>query len=229
MENQKIVVPASVAKFGKTLLGGFNVDYPCPRCRQPLTTKNEAVLSGDHCPHCKTSFVFDAPIRQAVSQFLAEKQIAEQKKQVQEAEKQAAREAAREAKRQAAARQEAEAAEQRALEGARELEQEQESRRSQEAMRRVRARDVGDAVGCLNVILFVGGAAVAFSLLASVLLLVNANALNNGGAIGSNLFVVSVAGAVSLALTYVLFRILGAIHTTLVLILDRLDLESDRN
>ncbi len=82
MENEKLVVPASGAKFGKTLLGGgFRVAYPCPRCKRELETENEAVAGSDKCPHCGASFVFDDIIKEKFLALAAEKRAREASKQ----------------------------------------------------------------------------------------------------------------------------------------------------
>jgi hypothetical protein len=86
------VVRASRAKFGKTLLGGFQVIYLCPKCKQELTTKNNAVMAGDTCPHCNAAFVFDEQIKQAFAALLAEKVSREESKRAEQAEKERIRE-----------------------------------------------------------------------------------------------------------------------------------------
>lgn len=217
MGHETPVVKASSAKFGKTLLGGFRVDYKCPRCKQDLTTKDDAAVKGDQCPHCSTSFAFDEEIQRAYSVFFSEKQSIEQKRQAQ----QAAADAAREEKQREKARLEAEAAERRRSEAAAERARWAQSQQDEFEKAKQSARDISAASGCFTVILVLGIAGVAVTMLAAFAAFANSNA-----EVGGSLFVVGVAGVVSLALTYVLFRILEAIHAVLVMILDRLNSSS---
>ena len=216
MENEKLVVPASGAKFGKTLLGGFRVAYPCPRCKRELETENDAVAGWDKCPHCGAFFVFDERIKGAFLALAAEKRAREASKQAEADEArliQAARADTREANRKKAERL-AKESEDRA---AREYnDMEQKERLLIKEKHEKDARSIDDARGCLQVILFLGGLSVAI-MFACVFVLVD----KNNGLAGA-LLAAGFSTAVSLVLVYVFFRILAAIHAVLVMLLDKL-------
>lgn len=218
MANDTFVVRPSIAKYGKTLLGGFHVDYSCPRCRHALTTTDDAVVQGDYCPHCKLRIEFDEHIKKAAEPILVAKQARDQRRQAERAEKERAKEEAKKEK----ARLEREAAKQFAQENEQYrsaiTQQEQAERRSRERATRANARDISDATALLAVVLSLGGFGAVISLMMGF-------ALSSGG----DLFVVGLAVAVSLAVTYGVVRILTAIHTVLVMILERLDSSSDRH
>jgi len=216
LENEKLVVPASGAKFGKTLLGGFRVAYPCPRCKRELETENESVAGSDKCPHCGASFVFDDIIKKAFLGLAAEKRAREASKQAEADEArliQAARADTREANRKKAERL-AKESEDRA---AREYnDMAQKERLLIKEKHEKDARSIDDARGCLQVILFLGGLSVAI-MFACVFVLVD----KNNGLAGA-LLAAGFSTAVSLVLVYVFFRILAAIHAVLVMLLDKL-------
>lgn len=229
MANDTFVVRASIAKYGKTLLGGYHVDYSCPRCRHALTTTDEAVVQGDYCPHCKLRIEFDEHIKKAAEPILVAKQARDQRRQAERAEKERAKEEAKKEK----ARLEREAAKQYAQENEQYrsaiTQQEQAERRSRERATRANARDISDATALLAVVLSLGGFGAVISLMMSFALLGSANSLNDNASSGGDLFVVGLAVAVSLAVTYGVVRILTAIHTVLVMILERLDSRSDHH
>jgi uncharacterized Zn finger protein (UPF0148 family) len=227
MASDKLVVPASRAKFGKTLLGGFQVVYPCPRCGQELTTKNEAVATGDNCPICQATFVFDEPIREAFVALVREKKEREQRKLAAETEK----EKLREARKQEQVRAAAEAADKFRLQ--REMQrslEDQHARQSSRSRKQIIERDalnIEEARGCLMVIFGLAGAATAVLLFGAFALFANSQRYDDKSA-ATTLLVVGISAAVSLTLVYVFFRILGAIHGVLVMILERLESSSDR-
>ena len=213
MENEKLVVPASIAKFGKTLLGGgFRVVYPCPRCKRELETENDAVEGSDKCPHCGASFVFDDIIKEAFLAQAAEKRAREASKQA-EAE---ARADTREANRIKAERLAKEAERLRIESEIRAEDMAQKERLSIKQNHEKEARSIDDARGCLQVILFLGGLSVAI-MFVGVFVLVD----KDNGLAGA-LLAAGFSTAVSLALVYVFFRILAAIHAVLVMLLDKL-------
>jgi len=214
LENEKLVVPASGAKFGKTLLGGgFRVAYPCPRCKRELETENDAVAGSDKCPHCGASFVFDDIIKEKFLALAAEKRAREASKQA-EAE---ARADTREANRKKA---------ERLAKEAERLWIESEVRRQPRDIlgrllikekHETDARSIDGARGWLQVILFLGVLSVAIMFVGAFR---EFGAGMDGGA--GALLAAGFSTAVLLALVYVFFRILAAIHAVLVMLLDKL-------
>ena len=214
MENEKLVVPASIAKFGKTLLGGgFRVVYPCPRCKRELETENDAVEGSDKCPHCGASFVFDDIIKEAFLAQAAEKRAREASKQA-EAE---ARADTREANRIKAERLAKEAERLRIESEVRRQPRDILGRLLIKEKHETDARSIDGALGWLQVILFLGGLSVAIMFVGAFFLFGEGM---DGGA--GALLAAGFSTAVSLVLVYVFFRILAAIHAVLVMLLDKL-------
>ena len=225
MDNETVVVRASRANFGKTLLGGFQVTYRCPRCKQELITKNDAIAAGDTCPHCQASFAFDDKIKEAFAALVAEKQSREaEKERIREAKKiEQARLAAEKAQIVAAAAEQA--ARDREANRLLEEQREQKARREHRRAHYDNATNLSDAHGCVGAMLVLGGLAVALMLLASFAVLSTGGYSNEG----TTLLITAASVGVSLSIVYVFFRILGAIHAVLVMILDRLNSSSDRD
>ena len=229
MENEKSVVRASRAKFGKTLLGGFQVAYRCPRCKQELITNNNAIAAGDTCPHCQASLTFDDQIKEAFTALLAEKQSREAvKERIKEAKKSAQAHWAAEEARLAAEAAEQEARDRKA-QGLKEAEREQTARREQQKAQHDNALNLNDAHAFLSAILTLGSMGIAFLLIGAFTLFTTASSLNDNATKAGALLITAVSAFVTLSMVYVFFRILGAIHTVLVMILDRLNSSSDRN
>ena len=42
--------------------GGYQADYPCPKCKSPLASKDDTLLGTDTCPNCKAEFVFGSDV-----------------------------------------------------------------------------------------------------------------------------------------------------------------------
>ena len=221
LENEKLVVPASGAKFGKTLLGGgFRVVYPCPRCKRELETENDAVAVSDKCPHCGASFVFDDRIKEAFLALAAEKRAHKASKQAEvEAVRlaQAEKEVIREAKRQEGFRLVKESEDRAAREYEHMASDYKAQARFDKQAREKNARSVDGAYAFLTAVLIVGGIGTTLGLLRAILAGVEGDSYLAGA-----LLVAGVSAAVSLLLVYVFFRILEAIHAVLVMILDKL-------
>jgi len=222
MPSKRPVVSARGAKFGKVLmgLGGFQVDFHCPNCKRELTSKNDAIAIGDECPFCKAVFDFDSEITNAYAAFTNEKKSREESRLAAEAEKQKRRqtkeeEQARQSQEEQRRRDEEWAETEKRLNAARGSQQESE------------ARNIDGAYGCLNAILITAGLGVLGTLAAALIFVGNSNSSNNNEEIGRSLFILGVTSAVSLTLVFVLFRTLKAIHSVLVMILDRLESSSD--
>jgi len=218
MPNEKPLISAARSKFGKTLLGGFQVVYLCPGCNQELTSKDDAILADDTCPSCKTTFGFDPTITQAFTSFITEKRDRDAKRLAAEAEKETRRREKQAADAKAFSQAEAENEKKR-------TEQKEKDALAEERARIQDARDIRGAYGCLNVILIVGVITVLLSALSSLVAFERSN--TDGGQLAFSLFGFSISLALSLTLVYVFFSTLKAIHGVLVLILDRLESSSD--
>lgn len=215
---------ASRAKFGKTLLGGFQVIYRCPHCKQELTTKNDAVMKGDSCPHCNVDFVFDVQIQGAFADLVAKKASREESKQAEQAEKERIRDARRQEEARLAA--ESEEQHQREIEQARARRAEQVAGRPKQQLHGIDARDISEPYGCLKFIFIVAVAAIALVLFGAFVVL-NSNYAKPDEKSAAFVSIISVvSAALSVAVVYLLFRVLWAIHALLVQILDRLDSRS---
>lgn len=46
-------------------LGAYQADYPCPRCKAPLTSRGETLMGTDSCPNCKTTVAFAPDVQTA--------------------------------------------------------------------------------------------------------------------------------------------------------------------
>lgn len=225
MSSKRPVVSARGAKFGKVLmgLGGFQVDFHCPNCKRELTSKDDAIAIGDECPFCKAVFDFDGEITNAYAAFANEKKSREESRLAAEAEKQKRRQTKEEEQ----ARRSQEERRRRDEEWAETEKRLNAARRSQQESNDNEARNIDGAYGFLNAILIMAGLGVLVTLAAAFIFLGNSNSLNSNEEIGRSLFILGVTSAVSLTLVFVLFRTLKAIHSVLVMILDRLESSSD--
>jgi hypothetical protein len=203
MPDDKLVVHASDAKFSKSLMGAFQVAYPCPRCTQELMTKNEALMTGDCCPHCKVSFVFDDRIQQAFAVLLAEKRSKEERKLADKTAKEKLIEAERH---------EHQRRYEQLLQKDREREKQEKERRNE-----MHARDISVASGIVMTTAVLGWIGAGFVLFASLVCAVNPEQSHRS----QGLLTTGVASLVSVNVFFAFFRILEAIHAVLVKILDR--------
>ena len=226
MDNEKLVVKAKQAKLGRTLLGGVQVVYPCPRCRDELITKNDVSL-GDTCPRCKTSFEFEDEIKGVFAKFEAQKKQQAEAQAAAQAEKEKIRQAKQEERARLAAQQDAEAQERGretyAAEAARQRDAAQARKQDEEKA----ARDVSAPYGCLVALLVLGWLASGGMVFVALLFAGNSSPSAREQAIVETLLILGVSSAVSLAVIYVFFRLLRAIHAMLVAILDQLNSSSD--
>lgn len=221
MEREELVVPASGAKFGKTLLGGFRVAYPCPRCKRELQTENDAVAGSDKCPHCGASFVFDERIKGAFLALAAEKRARKASKQAEvDAVRLAQAEKAQknlEAEIQEGFRLVQESNDRTAHESENNVREYREIARQAKQAHVENAKNVNGAYAFLTAVLIAGGIGTAIGLLRAAIAVQQADSF-----LARSLLIASVSAAVSLMLVYVFFRILTAIHAVLVMILERL-------
>jgi DNA-directed RNA polymerase subunit M/transcription elongation factor TFIIS len=220
MGNTTLIVSSKRATIRRTLLGGLQVAYPCPRCRDQLITKNDVSL-GDKCPRCATAFDFDDEIKKTFSAFVAEKQSRDAQLAAQKVEQQRLLEAEKEERAREAVAAEAEYRLLQKIERAEavriERDAEQQAKRAFESA----ARSIDEPYQMLAAILAMAWIATAIVSLAAFVSFANSNA-----EAGGTLLIVGVSSAVTLTLVYVFFRTLRAIHTVLVMILDRLESSS---
>lgn len=96
MPEEKRVIRASEATFGKRLFGGFQVKYFCPNpdCGlggvpwQALVSTDSQITSGDKCPWCECEFDFDEQIKQAYASYAGQVAISERRRQAHDIERQ---------------------------------------------------------------------------------------------------------------------------------------------
>ena len=197
--------------------GAYQGDYPCPRCRSPLASKDETLLGTDTCPNCKVEFMFGAEVQTAYRQHKvslerkeAEKQmVAEGRKRV-EAEKAQIAEAERQRM----------ADEERAyvLKVRADSEAYERSRGKQLAIDRINVNNVEFWVGLLTILSSIG------SIFLVILGLVNVSSddpFRNRA--GETEILSGFSALVSVLLVYGLFRCLFAIHQLLTDISAKLD------
>ena len=62
--------------------GGYQADYPCPKCKSPLASKDDTLLGTDTCPNCKAEFVFGSDVQTAYRVHKADVERKEQEKRL---------------------------------------------------------------------------------------------------------------------------------------------------
>jgi hypothetical protein len=226
MDNEKLVVKAKRAKLGKTLLGGLQVVYPCPRCKDELTTKNDVSL-GDTCPSCKASFEFESEIKDVFAKFEAQKKQQAEAQAAAQAEKERIRQAQQ--AQQAKAKAEAWAEEQwkRNVERGEAAERERKARLAESRSQGDAARQMQGAYGCVTAIIGFSALCAVLVILGSMMLLFSPT--SPPGIQDTAIFYLIYGGSclASLIVLDIFFRFLKALHGLLVAILDRLDSSSE--
>jgi hypothetical protein len=229
MDNKSLVVKAQRATLAKTRLGGLQVVYPCPRCKDELTTKNDVSL-GDTCPSCNTSFEFDAEIKDTFAKFEAHKKQQAEALAAAQAAAQAEKERIRQAQKSQQEKARAEALSQEQLK--RNVEREEAAERERKAelskarVQEIAARDVSGAYGCLGALLGISFLSAVLVVLGSMAFLASPGSFPQKEQIGIFYFVYGLSCFGSLVVLSVFFKFLFAMHRLLVAILDRLDSSS---
>lgn len=72
----------SKCKVSKTLLGAWKLEFECPGCQSPLTTKETAIGTVDDCQLCGAQFLISPSVREHIAAMESEAES-----QTQEAEK----------------------------------------------------------------------------------------------------------------------------------------------
>ncbi|MEI8318687.1 MAG: hypothetical protein WCH79_12145 [Planctomycetia bacterium] len=192
-------------------LGAYQADYPCPRCKAPLTSQGETLMGTDSCPNCKTTVAFAPDVQTA---YWLHKEEGERKG----------------ADKQQAAAQRRQLAEEKArstdADRARQIEEERafvqrsmaerkvidRGRKQRISARRSSLGGVDLGIGIVNAISFLGS-----------LILVVAGIMSDDRLVGNVLVFAGVSSLMSLLLVYGLFRCLFAIHQLLADISAKLD------
>jgi uncharacterized Zn finger protein (UPF0148 family) len=215
MTANRAIVSASQAKFGKTLLGAFEVAYRCPKCKAELKSKGLPIVDGDSCPNCQSAFEFDLPIKEAFASFqqtiadrAEEKRLAKlQKEQAATAQKERwwQQEHAAQAERQAS-----EAAQKRQVTNMKKIES---------------VKDIDTPYAYLMLILGFCGFGIFLMFLFSIRFWFNNDNWDDANAWPGVL--ATVASAASLLIVLIFFQMLKAIHALLVKILNQLRMQAD--
>ena len=194
--------------------GGYQADYPCPKCKSPLASKDDTLLGTDTCPNCKAEFVFGSDVQTAYRVHKADVERKEQEKRLAaEQRKLAAQQRGQvsEADRQRLEEDEREYVERSKAE-IREIDKE---RAESVAKRRRSLRGIEDFITTLT------GLAVTGCLFLIVAGFIAFSA--NNVVIGTSFLASGVTGLISALLVYGLFRCLFAIHQLLTDISAKLD------
>ncbi|MEI8368711.1 MAG: hypothetical protein WCJ31_09775 [Planctomycetia bacterium] len=192
-------------------LGAYQADYPCPRCKAPLTSQGETLMGTDSCPNCKTTVAFAPDVQTA---YWLHKEEGERKgadkQRVAEQRRQLAEEKARNTD----------------ADRARQIEEErafvQRSMAEKSVINRGRKQRISARRSSLGGVDLGIGIVSAISFLGSVNLVV-AGIMSDERLLGNILVAAGVSSFVSLLLVYGLFRCLFAIHQLLTDISAKLD------
>jgi len=194
------------AEASRNWKGAYIANFNCPKCRSPLSSKDDSLLGPDTCPNCRAEFVFGEEVQGAYRLHLSaverrqteKRQLAEEKSRAAEIERQRIAQLDR-------------VNEQQRID---EREDRDRKQRAEASALRANLKMIEAALGYL----------VAISLLGSLLLgAVGIQRLADNDASGVLLLLTSVAGLVSLLLVHGLFRCLFAIHQLLTDISAKLD------
>ena len=199
--------------------GGYQADYPCPKCKSPLASKDDTLLGTDTCPNCKAEFVFGPDVQTAYRVHKADVERKEQEKRL----------AAEQRKLVAQQRGQASEAEQQRLEEE-EREYVERSKAEKRQLDTERAERVGkkrrSLRGIEDLVTILTSLAVGVCML---LVVVGFSAFTANDFVAGTTFLASgVAGLISALLVSSLFSSLFAIHQLLTDISAKLDEDREK-
>ncbi len=78
---------AEAVQVSRGWKGVYQADYPCPKCKSLLASKDDTLLGTDTCPNFKAEFVFGSDVQTAYSVHKADVERKEQEKRLEEEER----------------------------------------------------------------------------------------------------------------------------------------------